>query len=180
MGYSSSSSSSYSRCSALRQVPGTHFFHSFLPPALLFIFTNEPSIRSSIIPLLGLSRGLFPNILPFNTSLSNPSPLSKCPIQLFFLWYIVLMGHLFSFTIANTSSLLFLPIQLILSNLLHNHISRAFNLSISAVSIVHVSQSYCTTGHISTFTSLFFKCLTQSFCQKLLLNASFACAILYF
>src|SRR6266496_4155621 len=79
MGYSSSSSSSYSRCSALRQVPGTHFFHSFLPPALLFIFTNEPSIRSSIIPLLGLPHGLFPNILPYNTSLSSPSPLSTCP-----------------------------------------------------------------------------------------------------
>ena len=56
------------RCSALRQAPGTHSLHSFLPSALLFIFMNEPSIRSSIIPLLGLPRGLFPNILPSNTS----------------------------------------------------------------------------------------------------------------
>src|SRR6266496_6218377 len=118
------------RCSALKQVPGTHSLHSFLHSALLFIFTNEPSIRSSIIPLLGLPRGLFPNILPSNTSLSSPSPLSTCPIQFFFLSYIVLMRHLFSLTIVNTSSLLFLSIQLILSNLLHNHISRAFNLSI--------------------------------------------------
>src|SRR6266496_6407764 len=130
------------RCSALRQVPGTHSIHSFLPLALLFIFTNEPSIRSSIIPLLGLPRGLFPKILPSNTSLSSPSPLRTCPIQFFFLWCIVLMRHLFSFTIVNSSSLLFLSIQLILSNLLHNHISRAFNLSISAVSIVYVSQPY--------------------------------------
>src|SRR6266581_2161991 len=106
------------RCSALKQVPGTHSPHSFLPSALLFIFTNEPSITSSIIPLLGLPRGLFPNILPSNTSLSSPSPLSTCPIQFFFLWYIVLMRHLFSFTIVNTSSLLFLSNQL-----LHNHIS---------------------------------------------------------
>jgi len=29
------------RCSALRQVPGTHSLHFFLPSALLFIFTNE-------------------------------------------------------------------------------------------------------------------------------------------
>src|SRR6266496_1402622 len=61
------------RCSALRQVPDTHSLHSFLPSALLFIYTNEHSIRSSIIPLLGLPRGLFPNILPSNTSLSSPS-----------------------------------------------------------------------------------------------------------
>src|SRR6266496_1810925 len=45
-----------------------------------------PSIRSSIIPLLGPPRSLFPNILPSNTSLSSPSPLSTCPIQFFFLW----------------------------------------------------------------------------------------------
>src|SRR6266568_848030 len=76
------------RCSALRQVPGTHSLHSFLPSALFFIFTNEPSIRSSIIPLLGLPHGLFPNILPSNTSLSSPSPLSTCPIQFFFLWFL--------------------------------------------------------------------------------------------
>src|SRR6266496_2631040 len=67
------------RCSDLRQVPGTHSLHSFLLSALLFIFTNEPSIRSSIIPLLGLPRGLFLNILPSNTSLSSPFPLSTCP-----------------------------------------------------------------------------------------------------
>src|SRR6266496_4178875 len=90
------------RCSALRQVPGTHSLHSFLPSALLFIFTNEPSIRSFIIPLLGLPCGFFPNILPSNTSLSSPSPLSTCPIQFFFLWYIVLMRHLFSFTTVNS------------------------------------------------------------------------------
>src|SRR6266496_966788 len=76
------------------------------------------------------------------------------------------MRHLFSFTIVNTSSLLLLSIKLILSNLLHNHISKAFSLSISAISIVHVSQPYSTTDHISTFQS-FFQCLTQSFCQKL-------------
>src|SRR6266568_2550716 len=88
------------------------------------------------------SNQIFLNILPSNTSLSSPSPLSTWPIQFFFLWYIVHMRHLFSFTIVNTSSLLFLSIQLILSNLLHNHISRAVNLSISAVSIVDVSQPY--------------------------------------
>src|SRR6266496_1965651 len=85
------------RCSALRQVPGTHSLHSFLPSALLFIFINEPSIRSSIIPLLGLPRGLFPRILPCNTSLSSPSPLGTCTMQFFFLWYIVPMRHQFSF-----------------------------------------------------------------------------------
>src|SRR6266581_853015 len=118
------------RCSALRQVPGTQSLHSFLPSALLFIFTNEPSIRSSIIPLLGLPRGLLPNILPSSTSLSSSSPLSTCPSQFFFLWYIVLMRNPFSFTIVNITSLLFLSIQLTLSNLLHNHISRVINLSI--------------------------------------------------
>src|SRR6266496_6575549 len=82
---------------SLAPIPST--VHSFLPSAFLFIFTNEPSIRSSIIPLLSLPRGLFPNILPSNTSLSSPSPLSTCPIQFFFLWHIVLIGHLLSFTI---------------------------------------------------------------------------------
>src|SRR6266581_248269 len=97
------------RCFALRQVPGTHSLHSFLPSALLFIFTNGPSIRSSIIPLLGLPCGLFPNILPSNTSLSSPSPLSTYPVQFFFLWYIVLMRHLFSFTIVVFITLLVHP-----------------------------------------------------------------------
>src|SRR6266516_4612243 len=102
------------------------------------------SFRSLIIPSLGFPVRFFPTILPSNTSLNNPSPLNTCPIQFFFLFVIVSIRHLFSFTIVNTSSLLILSTQLIFSNPLHNHISSACNLLISSCSNVHVSHPYNT------------------------------------
>src|SRR5688572_17891932 len=165
--------------SAVRQVPGTHLLHSSLPSALLFIFAKELSIRSSVIPILGLPFGLFPNILSSSTSLSSPFPLNTCPIQFFFLSRIIFTRHLFCPTIDNTSSFFILSCQHTLSSLLQIHISRASNLSISALRSVHVSHPYNTT---STFTSLVFNAHVNSFVRSsfLLLNASFASAILVF
>src|SRR2546425_691286 len=64
----------------------------------------------------------------------------------------------------------------------HNHASNAFNLLISSCNNVHVSHPYNTTGQINTFTILFFNLLLNPFVKDsfLLLNASFAIAILTF
>src|SRR5207248_8013636 len=125
---------------------------------------------------------LFPNILPSSTSFSSPCPLSTCPIQFFFLWRIVLIKHLFSSTLFNTTSFLTLSLQFTFSIFLHNHISSASNLSIPAASNVHVSHPYNTTGHNSTFIILFFSALLNPFVKSsfLLLKAFFAIAILAF
>src|SRR2546425_10294220 len=68
------------------------------------------------------------------------------------------------------------------SNPLHNHVSNAFNLLISSCNNVHVSHPYNTTGQASTFTIFSFNLLLNPFVKNsfLLLNASFAIAILTF
>src|SRR6266516_2334113 len=101
------------------------------------------SFRSLIIPSLGLPVRFFPTILPSNTSLNNPSRLNTCPIQFFFLFVIVSIRHLFSFTIVNTSSLLTLSTQLIFFNPPHNHISSACNLLISSCSCPYSCPCSC-------------------------------------
>src|SRR3989441_13281147 len=87
-----------------------------------------------------------------------------------------------SLTLANTSSLRILSLQLIFFNPLHNHTSNASNLLISSCNSVHVSHPYNTTGHTSTFTILFFNVILNPFVKSsfLLLNPSFAIAILTF
>jgi len=59
----------YYECSAVRQVLGVQFRQLSPPSAFLFICPYVPSISSSIIPTLQLSRVLFPSIFP----LSHPS-----------------------------------------------------------------------------------------------------------
>ena len=105
-----------------------------------------------------------------------------CPIQLFCLLYIVVIKQLFPFTLLSTSLFLIFYFQLIFPSLIHIHISSACNLSISAFRNVHVSHPYITTGHTSTITILFFNSLLILFVSTslLLLNASFASAILAF
>src|SRR6185436_11477214 len=178
--------------SASWQVSGTQLLHPLLSSSFIFNFRYEstfsfffdPSIgtiiRSSNIFSLRLPTRAFPNNLPSNTSLNNPFPLSTCPTQFFFLWRIVSIKHLDSFTIVKTSSLLILSLQFTFSNFLHSHISSASNLSFSSFFSVHVSHPYIATGHTNTLTILFFNVplnppVKNSF---LLLNASFANAIL--
>src|SRR5688572_17637928 len=95
---------------------------------------------------------------------------------------IVFTRHFFCPTIYNTSSFFILSCQHTLSSFLQIHISRASNLSISALPSVHVSHPYNTTGHTSTFTSLVSNVLLSPFVRSsfLLLNASFVSAILVF
>src|SRR3989441_546931 len=191
--------------SALGQVPGTHLLHLSLSPAILFISTypsllflpffslssdsfssifslQNASFRSLIIPFLGLPVRLLPTTLPSITSLNKPSPLNTCPIQFFCRCLIVLIKHLSSLTLAKTSSLCTLSIKLIFFNPLHNHASNASNLLISSCNNVHVSHPYNTTGQLNTFTIPFFNLLLNPFVKNcfLLLNASFAIAILTF
>jgi len=113
--------------------PGIEHLHATLSSALLFIFTYDPSFGSSIIPNLGLPLGLFPSILPSRTWFNNPSPLTACPIQFFFLFQTDSNKLLFSSVVSSISWLVFLSTQLIYSILLHIHISNASNLSISLV-----------------------------------------------
>src|SRR6267154_73780 len=110
--------------------PSSSFLHTRIPlflrnHYLLLLYLNRfllryessfksliASFRSVIIPFLGCPCRLFPIILPFITSFNNPSPLSTCPIQFFFLLLIVLIKHLFSSTLSNTSSFFILSLQL--------------------------------------------------------------------
>ena len=72
--------------------------------------SNEPSIRSSISPVLGLPCRFFPNIRPSSMSFNSPSLLSTCPTQ-FFLWHRSLIRYLLLFTIFSISSLFTLSLQ---------------------------------------------------------------------
>jgi len=60
-------------CSAVRQVLGVQLRQPTLSSALLFIGPYEPSISSSIIPILLLPRVFFPSILP-SITLFEQSP----------------------------------------------------------------------------------------------------------
>src|SRR5688572_27836587 len=97
-------------------------------------------MTASIIPILGLPSGLFPNILPFSSSLNSPPPLNTCPFQFFFLSCIVFTRHLVSFIIRQHPFIGYPILPTYLSDCLQIHISRASNLSISALHKVHVSH----------------------------------------
>src|SRR6476469_1802933 len=132
------------------------------------------------MPILGLSLGLFPSILPSSTNFIRPSPLTTCPIQFFFLSHIVFIELLYSFMELSTCSFVLLSIQPIFSILLHTHISKAFKRCISSFLMVQVLHPYRTTGHTSVLTNFFLRStlllLDSSF--FLLSNASFAIPIL--
>ena len=117
------------------------------------------------------SCSFFPNFLPSSTALSIPSLLSTSRIQLF-LWHTVLIRQWFHSSLSTPFSLHILYFQSIRSNLLHNHISSGCTLLISALRNVHVSHPYNTTGHISTFTTLFCNVLYNLI---LLLKSLFSC-----
>ena len=105
--------------SAYRQVLGTHSLHTSLRSALLLIFANEPSIRSSIISAGGLPVRFFSSIhstLQQVLQQSIPSQYMSYPVIL--LWHIVLIRHCESFTIFSSSSLCILSFQLTLFKLL--------------------------------------------------------------
>src|SRR5437899_1683745 len=55
---------------------------------------------------------------------------------------IVLIRHLSSLTLTNTSSVYISSLKLIFFNPLHNHASNAFNLLISSCNNVNVSHKY--------------------------------------
>src|SRR5580698_6796709 len=106
------------------------------------------------MPILGLPRGFFPSILPSSTRFSKLSPRLTCPIQSLFLLIIVFIKHLSSPTKLSISSFVFLSFQLTFCIFLHTHSSNAFNLSTICCFIVHVSQPYNATGHISLYQPL--------------------------
>src|SRR6476469_2488366 len=166
--------------SARGQVLGFQILQLSRFSAFLFISLYVSSYTSSIMPILGLPLGLFPSILPSSTNFIRPSPLTTCPIQFFFLSYIVFLKLLFSFMELSTCPFVLLSIQLTFPILLHTHISKAFNRFISSFLIVHFSHLYRTTGHTSVLTNLFLRStlILQGSSVFLLLNASFAIPIL--
>src|SRR5580698_6690994 len=133
--------------SAYRQVLGIHVLHFSLQSALLFISTYDPSFRSSIMLILGLPLTLLPTILPSIMRFNKLSSRRTCPIQFFFRFTTALARHLSSPIKDSISSFVFLSFQLTFSILLHNHISKAFSLSVTSFFIVHVSQPYSATAY---------------------------------
>src|SRR6218665_1889288 len=123
---------------------------------------------------------LFPSILPSVISLCRELSLRMCPIQFFCLVLIISIKDLFSSVFFSTSSFVLCSVQLILSILLHIHISKGSIRLKASFLIVHVSAPYSVTLHISALTILFLMSLfnppfNNSF---LLVNASFPSAIL--
>src|SRR6218665_187862 len=112
------------RLSAVRQV---HMSIDSIPPVVVpfLSFLYPSSIIQSISFCLGLPFSLFLSILPSIISLCKESPLVMCPIQFFCLVLIISIKDLFSSTIFRTSSFVLCSVQLILSILLHTHISKA-------------------------------------------------------
>src|SRR6218665_1700838 len=78
----------------------------------------------------------------FHYLLCKELPLRMCPIQFFCLVLIISIKDLFSSTFLNTSSFVLCFVQLILSILLHIHISKASIRLTSSFLIVHVSAPY--------------------------------------
>src|SRR6218665_1469003 len=76
------------------------------------------------------------------------------PIQFFCLVLILSISDLFSSTFFNISSFVLCSVQLILSVLLHIHISKPSILLKSSFLIVNVSAPHNATLHISTLTIL--------------------------
>jgi len=124
----------------------------------------------------------FPFIRPSKTVLSSESLRNTCPIQFFCLLLIMLTSVRSSSTAFSTSSFVLCSVQLICRSLLQIHISNASSLLTSSFVIVHVSEPYNTTLHMSAFTIRIFK---SSFSfplnnSPLLVNLSFPIAILRF
>src|SRR6218665_2162889 len=130
---------------------------------------------------LGLPLPLFHSILPSIISPCRELPLRMCPIQFFCLVLVIYIKDLFSSTFFSTSSFVLWSVQLILSILLHIHISKASIRLTSSLLIVHVSAPYSMTLHISALTILFLMSLLSPPFNKsfLLVNASFPIAILF-
>src|SRR6218665_1934659 len=78
-----------------------------------------------------------------------------CPIQFFCFVLIISIKDLFSSPFFNTSSLVLCSVQLILSILLHIHISKASICLTSSFFIVHVTVPYRATFHISVLAISF-------------------------
>src|SRR6218665_995209 len=98
-----------------------------------------------------------------------------CPTQFVCLVLIISIFISFFFNLFNTSSFVLCSVQLILSILLHIHISKASIPLTSAFLIVHVSAPFSVTLHTSDLTIFFLMSLlnppfNNSF---LLVNASF-------
>src|SRR6218665_3676056 len=105
-----------------------------------------------------------------------------CPILFFCLVPIISIKDHFSSTFFNTSSFVLCSAQLIISILLHIHISKASIRLTSSFLIGHVSAPYSVKLHTSALVILFLMCLfnppfNNSF---LLVNASLPIAILFF
>jgi len=118
---------------------------------LFFQLPNPSTIIQSSIICIGLPFDLFPNIFPSITVFNSDSHPRVCPIPFFCLVFIVRMMDLSSPIVSNTFSLVlcYVGLQLIFSNLLHVHISKASSLSIFSFLKVHVSEPYSTTLHFS-------------------------------
>src|SRR6218665_380706 len=105
-----------------------------------------------------------------------------CPIQFFYLVLIISIKDLFSSTLFSTSSFVLCSVQLlILSILLHIHISKASTRLTSSFLIAYVSAPYSVTLHISALAILFLMSLFNPpfNIYFLLANASFPIAILF-
>src|SRR6218665_4212326 len=107
---------------------------------------------------LGRPLPLVPSINYYNCpniiSLCRELPLSMCPIQFFCLVLIISIKD-FSSTFFNTFSFVLCSVQLILSILLHIHISKASIRLMCPFLIVLVSAPYSVTLRISALTILF-------------------------
>src|SRR6218665_2540445 len=153
------------RCSLLVQViclpsgPNVQRLYSSRCCAFSWSFQYPSSIVQSMGFCLGLPLPLSPSILPSIISFCRELPLRMCPIQFFCLVLITCrptsVKDLFSSTFFNTSSFVLCSVQLVLSVLLHIHISEASICLTSSFLIVHVCAPYTVTLHTRALTILF-------------------------
>src|SRR6218665_2076039 len=107
---------------------------------------------------LGLPLPLFPSTI----SLCGELPLRMCSIQFFCLVLIISIKDLFSSTFFNTSLFVLCSVQLILSILLHIHISKASICLTPPFLIVQVSSTYSAFIETPSPASVSFKIRTSS------------------
>src|SRR6218665_372727 len=131
----------------MSKCPTTPLF-SMLCPFLEF----PVSVLHHLVHGLGLPLPLFPSILPSIISLCRELPLRMCRIQFFCLVLVISIKDLFASTFFNTSPFVLCSVQLILSILLHIHISKASIRLTSSFLIVHVSAPHSVMLHISALT----------------------------
>jgi len=117
----------------------------------LFLEFPVPVLQHPVHELLSRPSSSPPFFHPI--SLSVESPLRMCPIQFFCLVLIISIKDLFKSTFFNTSSFVLCYVQLILSILLHIHISKA---SIRLT-------SYFLTVHVSVKRDAQYQCFNHSF-----------------